>query len=149
MCFELPRTPTCCRCWSGLVSSSSRWSPLHYVRSINSACALPSCTALIKAYGFRLCGARLPISCESRRIDDCDVIALCLHGVCSKAHGTAQGQTTKQNLHEFGAHRIFAGNVSSRLYKSFNGLAWKRNTLMVRSHLLHSYAHLLAAPRQL
>ena len=25
---------------------------------------------------------------------------------------------------------VFAGNVSSRLYKSFNGLAWKRNTLM-------------------
>ena len=25
---------------------------------------------------------------------------------------------------------VFAGYVSSRLYKSFNGLAWKRNTVM-------------------
>ena len=70
---------------------------LHYIMCASSSplCArcLHACVALTQVYFFRLRGARLPVTCKSRRTDDCDATALCLYGVCPHAYRNAQSQT--------------------------------------------------------
>lgn len=88
---------------------------------------LPS-RPLTACAGHRFRGPRVLVPCQPRGADDRYAPTVRLHGVRASSCAC---RDIHFRLTVF-ASRVFAGNVSSRLYKSFNGLAWKRNTIMVR-----------------
>ena len=97
---------------------------LHYIMCASSTVrvrCLRACMALTQVYFSRLRGAWLPVTCKSRRTDDCDATALCLHGVRSQAF--VDNLKVKQLHHKIFVNFVHTGFLLATYHRDSTNLS--------------------------